>query len=199
MDGHFHHEERVEPKWIVEGLLPQGYLCLLAGRPKDGKTCFTVALAYAVSQGIPFVGMKTTKSTVLYFMCEESPEEFDLAICPHLPEGTVEDLGVAFARISVDNPFDLSALRMRLIAINPGLVAIDPLLDATASRNVVLNHRKHPKGRLITLDLSGRGLFADRTSASSAPPPATSVPSPTAPDAPRPNETKNRHLSGKGT
>ncbi len=217
MEDLFRQQEREKPSWIVEGLLPRGYLALLAGKPKDGKTCLAMALAHAVSQGLPFAGMNTTKSTVLYFMCEESPEEFDLAIRPHLPEGNIEGLGVAFARISIDAHFDLQALRMRLNALKPGLVVIDPLLAAsvqgdfgnagrarnaltglkllcrelnvaaivvhhakerrgrahrvaenpqlaaTASLNIVLNWRHHPKGRLVTLEMTGRGAFANRT------------------------------------
>ncbi|RYG24743.1 hypothetical protein EON82_09675, partial [bacterium] len=36
-----------ELEWVVEGLIPRGYLTLLAGRPKDGKTCLATALGVA--------------------------------------------------------------------------------------------------------------------------------------------------------
>ena len=217
MDGLFRHEEPTDPEWIVEGMIPRGYLVLLAGRPKDGKTCLAMALAYAVSQGLPFAGMPTVKSTVLYFMCEESPVEFELAIRPFLPDGRIEGLGIAFAKIKIDSGFDLSALRMRLNAIKPGLVVIDPLLAAstqgdfgnsgrarnalsglktlcrelnvaaivvhhakerrgrasrvaenpqlaaTASLNIILNWKGTTKGRIVTLEMTGRGPFANRT------------------------------------
>ena len=217
MDGLFRQEESDVPEWIVEGFIPRGYLVLLAGRPKDGKTCLAMALAYAVSQGLPFAGMPTVKSTVLYFMCEESPVEFELSIRPFLPSGPIQDLGVAFAKIKIDSGFDLSALRIRLNEIKPGLIVIDPLLAAsiqgdfgnsgrarnalsglktlcrelkvaaivvhhakerrgrasrvaenpqlaaTASLNVVLNWKRTAKGRIVTLDMTGRGAFANRT------------------------------------
>ncbi|RYG24407.1 AAA family ATPase, partial [bacterium] len=204
-----------ELEWVVEGLIPRGYLTLLAGRPKDGKTCLATALGVAVAQGLPFAGMKTQASKVLYFYAEESPQEWYAAFKGHLPE-CVESFGMAFVAIAVDSDFYLQALRAAVIAQKVGLIVVDPLLGAimngdfgncararkilfglkticretgvaivvvhharerrgkasrvaenpqlaaTASLNVVLNWRPHPRGRLVSLDVTGRGQFANR-------------------------------------
>ena len=190
---------------------------LLAGRPKDGKTCLALALAHAVACGEPFAGLATRKTNVLYFCCEESPMEYEIALAPHLPREEIPELRVGFYPIVVDRDYDLGALRHAIERRGIGLIVVDPLLAATlrpdfgnsgrargaldglkalcratgcaaivlhhakerrhrayrpaenpqlaatASLTAVLNWQKHPRGRVVTLALSGRGDFANRT------------------------------------
>ena len=44
----------IPQSWLVDGLLPDTYLAVLAGPPKSGKTAFATALALAVASGTPF-------------------------------------------------------------------------------------------------------------------------------------------------
>lgn len=217
----FGSEEPPELGWIVEGLLPAGYLAVLAGRPKDGKTSLMAALAAAVSRGEDFAGMRAAHGRVLYFAAEETPAEWEWAVRPHLGGTDPKWLKVAFGGFAVDHAPDLHALGMMLHAYHPLLLVIDPLmaatvlgsfndsrrarhvlgslkslcryhncacvvvhhakeragqarcvaenpqLAATASLNIVLNQRpatlEEGAGRVVTLAMTGRGPFANKT------------------------------------
>lgn len=52
-----HQNERTD--WLVQGFLPAGYLAVLAGTSKSGKSCLLTALGIAVASGKPFAGMPT--------------------------------------------------------------------------------------------------------------------------------------------
>ncbi|MFY9234448.1 MAG: AAA family ATPase [Fimbriimonadaceae bacterium] len=66
---------KFEQDFLIEGLLAEGYLTILAGEPKEGKTCLATAMAVAVSTGTPFAGLETTKSPVLWLSLEETHDE----------------------------------------------------------------------------------------------------------------------------
>ncbi|MFY9233003.1 MAG: AAA family ATPase [Fimbriimonadaceae bacterium] len=61
--------------FLIEGLLPRGYLAILAGEPKSGKSCLATGIALAVATGTPFVQMPTKQAPVLWLSLEESPAE----------------------------------------------------------------------------------------------------------------------------
>lgn len=58
---------------VVEGMLPTGTY-ILAGTPKIGKSFFATQLCWSVAEGVPFLGMPTRKSTVLYMTLEDTRE-----------------------------------------------------------------------------------------------------------------------------
>lgn len=58
---------------LVDGLLTAGTY-ILAGTPKIGKSFFVTQLCWCVSEGVPFLGLQTHKSTVLYLALEDTPE-----------------------------------------------------------------------------------------------------------------------------
>mgnify|MGYP004704099839 FL=1 len=58
---------------IVEGMLPAGTY-ILAGTPKIGKSFLMTQLCWSVAEGIPFLGLATRKSTVLYLALEDTQE-----------------------------------------------------------------------------------------------------------------------------
>lgn len=66
-------EERVS--WLVDGMLPNGSLTILAGKPKSGKSTISRQLAVAVAQGQDFLSRPTTQGGVLYFAIEEKSAE----------------------------------------------------------------------------------------------------------------------------
>jgi RecA-family ATPase len=59
-----------EIAWDVEGLVPRATVVLFTGVAGAGKSTFVSALAYAVSKGQPFLGMKTSKRPVLIIDAE---------------------------------------------------------------------------------------------------------------------------------
>lgn len=56
--------------YVVEDFLPQG-LVLLASPPKYGKSWLAMQLCLTVSEGQPFLGMPTRRSTCLYLALED--------------------------------------------------------------------------------------------------------------------------------
>ena len=116
--------------WVVEGLLALGDVAILAGRPKDGKTCLAAALAQAVAAGTPFAGMRTAGTRVMYFAAEESYAEWERAVLPHLPEPRDGVMMAHTGGLRIDDPADLWALRVNVGRYRAGLVVVDPLLAA---------------------------------------------------------------------
>lgn len=69
----------VKEQFLVDRLLPLGGLSILAGKPKDGKSCLARQLAIDVAQGRDFLGRETMRSGVLYLGLEESASQFQRA------------------------------------------------------------------------------------------------------------------------
>lgn len=61
-----------EPVWAVPELLPVG-LCILAGKPKLGKSWLALQIALAIAAGGMALGKKVTQGPVLYLALEDSP------------------------------------------------------------------------------------------------------------------------------
>lgn len=57
-------------RWIVEGVLPQGELCVLSGKKGSGKTLLALNLVQTVSSGIDFLGLKTNTTKMLFISLE---------------------------------------------------------------------------------------------------------------------------------
>jgi len=66
--------ERMAGVWLVEGVLRQGDLAILGGRPKAGKSMVAVSLAHALETGTPWLGLGTARCGVLY-LDHERPRE----------------------------------------------------------------------------------------------------------------------------
>ena len=58
--------------WLVEDLIPKVAITLFSARGGMGKTILSITLADAVSRGIPFLGLKTSKTPVVYIDFENS-------------------------------------------------------------------------------------------------------------------------------
>lgn len=61
-------------KWIVEEILPEGLILLLAP-PKYGKSWFAQQLCWAVALGEPFLGFQTLRGDTLYLALESSKRQ----------------------------------------------------------------------------------------------------------------------------
>jgi len=60
------------PKWLVPGLLIEGGVAILAGRPKIGKSWLALQIANAISEGTPLFGREIERGEVLYLALEDS-------------------------------------------------------------------------------------------------------------------------------
>lgn len=56
--------------WTVDGLIPQGGIVMVSGRPGVGKTWLALILAKAVSEGLPFIGRGVQRARVAYIDLE---------------------------------------------------------------------------------------------------------------------------------
>jgi hypothetical protein len=70
----FRDQAPEEHRWLIDGLLPAGVLCFIAGPPKRGKTWVGIGLALALALGRPFAGehLVPTARDVLYIALEGS-------------------------------------------------------------------------------------------------------------------------------
>jgi hypothetical protein len=64
--------EETRSQFLVEGFLPRRCIAIAGGDSTIGKSAFMCQLALCVAAGIPFLGMKTNQSQVLYFDLENS-------------------------------------------------------------------------------------------------------------------------------
>lgn len=61
-----------DPKWAVPGILPVG-LCILAGRPKVGKSWLALQIAHAVGTGGRVLDQTVERGRVLFLALEDNP------------------------------------------------------------------------------------------------------------------------------
>lgn len=59
-------------KWAVKGLIPKEAITLLSARGGMGKTILSISVADAVTKGMAFLGLETTKMQVVYIDFENS-------------------------------------------------------------------------------------------------------------------------------
>ena len=123
-----------EPKWVVEGLLPESYLVVLGGNSKSGKTCLVTNMAMSVSTGEPFLGLPTTASSVLWCAFEES--EYERALNLQRYPSAPESLYITHEKLHIDQPEGLEAIRWWVRKTGAKLVVIDPLYSASTAESL---------------------------------------------------------------
>jgi len=64
------------PHWLVQDFVTRGSLVIVAGEPGVGKSVLSYHLAFCVATGLPFLGMETEQTRVLYFDEENSLPDF---------------------------------------------------------------------------------------------------------------------------
>lgn len=66
-------QEDMPIEWLLEEIIPQGNIVLLAAPPSSYKTYLALAIGLAVAEGKPFLGRKTKKTQVIY-LDKENPK-----------------------------------------------------------------------------------------------------------------------------
>ena len=125
-----------ERQWLVEGLIPKGYLVLLAAEPKKGKSCLATALALAIATGTPFAGIPTHQSAVLWLSLEESPEERRQILKLSPLVDTTTPLYTCYEHLPIDDEGALDAISDWITKTEAGLIVVDPLHGATSGRSL---------------------------------------------------------------
>ena len=137
-------------EFLVEGFLPKGSLVILAGRPKEGKTCLGTAIALAVATGRPFAGMNTEMAPVLWMANEESKGEraailgqftsdggpYPVITGEHYDwmdsKGPFLPLFTSHERVPIDTDDGLYTIDLWLGKTGAKLIVIDPLIAAVS-------------------------------------------------------------------
>lgn len=114
---------------LVDGMIDEGSFIILAGSPKAGKSSLVTNLSYAIANGTPFLGMKTTQGGVLWLMYEESLRD-RARICRHYPSQS--SVQVAFRPPKVDTADLIEELRSAISEFNLKLIVVDPLMGSTS-------------------------------------------------------------------
>jgi RecA-family ATPase len=152
-----------EPEYLIDKLLPQGYLAIMAGNPKAGKTCLATAMAFAVANGSDFAGLKVKQGSVLWLSLEESPQERAAALgnfqdltnrLPDWPDdeetkqALIESTGwepkdlanlpifTCYERIPIDTEDGIAALQHWQGKTDAKLIVVDPLHAAHSGRSL---------------------------------------------------------------
>lgn len=127
-------ETAAQLRWVVEGLLPETYLAVLAGASKSGKSCLVTALAISVATGEPFLGFPTTPASVLWVAFEESREERLLVI--EAFGKTPDRLFTSHEKLYIDTAEGIAALRWWIRKTSAKLLVIDPLYAACKAESL---------------------------------------------------------------
>lgn len=127
----FTHEELAEEikrvgaaSYIVQGMLMEGSIALMAGRATIGKSPLVYQLALCVAAGKPFLGLPTTQTGVLMHDLENP------ALDGHeMRERLARFLGLPAVppNFTISRLTGVNGLQRAVEACKPGLVLIDPL------------------------------------------------------------------------
>ncbi len=114
-----------DAKWVVEGLIPQAGLTVLAAPPKKGKSWFALQLGIAVESGVPFLGLRTTKGKVVYYALEDTERRLVERVHGLHPQG--RPVGLPHCELTIPrlDQGGLEALVSMIEEENPSLVILD--------------------------------------------------------------------------
>ena len=115
-------------EWLVEGFLPEGYLTLLGGPPKSGKTCIATAIAIGVATGTDFAGRRAKQGGVLWIAGEESPTERDLILTRSPLVDPSTPIYTCYQPLHLEDEECLAVLRQWVVHAEARLVVVDPLM-----------------------------------------------------------------------
>jgi hypothetical protein len=112
-----------ERRWLVDGLLPQGGLSLLAAKPKVGKSTLARCLCASVAAGEPWLGAVTRTGPVLYLGLEEKREE----VKRHFRSLGVGADAPLLVYVELPPQDAIEQLRQSVAVERPALVVVDGL------------------------------------------------------------------------
>jgi archaellum biogenesis ATPase FlaH len=120
-----------EVEFLIEGILPAGRLMILSGPSGEGKTWLAMAMAIAVSQGAPLLGLPCTMGKVLIV-----DEESGGRLLSHRMKKLINGDDVAAENLhfmseqgfKLTNPLDMSKFSELLEELQPDLIIFDSLV-----------------------------------------------------------------------
>jgi CheY-like chemotaxis protein len=126
-------KEKREVKWIVDNLLGEATISVIAGPPKSGKSTIIRQLSRDVAQGGEFLGRKVKQGTVIYLALEEQRE----LLAQQLRQLGVKDEDPFYLHVGPVAAEDkYKALENLLIAQKPTLVVIDTMILFAGTKDI---------------------------------------------------------------
>jgi RecA-family ATPase len=128
---------RLQPEWLVPGMIPARDLTLVTGAPGAMKSWLVYSLAVAVAQGTPWMALPVMPGPVLVCNYDNSSAECGRRF---LRLGLKPTDSVSFHSLDVGVPWKLPEAAEKLAAVadfrRPSLIVIDTLRQAhTAEEN----------------------------------------------------------------
>ncbi len=120
-------------EWIAEGIVPLGWLVMLAGRTKVGKTLLALALAHAIATGGEFLGRKCRKGAVLLILVDDPPA------ITHPRLERLAGMDNVFAYTGRWNEELMPAIQQAATDLKPSLIVIDALVKLLPKRDKAEN------------------------------------------------------------
>jgi len=115
--------------WLVEDLVPAGWVGMLAGETKVGKTLLTLEIARAVATGGQVLGHQARKGAVLLALVDDPP-----ALSRKRLREKLADCGdLVYVRIDRWKAEVATALDQAIAELSPSLVVIDTLVKTVSS------------------------------------------------------------------
>ena len=117
-------------KWVVEDLVPDGGLTLLAGKKKVGKSWMALQIAQAVAVGTTVLDRPTSQGPVVYICLEDGHRRLRERL---KKQSAPDDLPIEYlTRFAQLDQNGLDDLRTLLASSRPRLVIIDTLAAAVS-------------------------------------------------------------------
>lgn len=123
--------------WLVDDLVARGYLVMLGGRPKSGKSWLGLQLAMAVDQGVDFLDRPTRTGKTLYIALEDGERRMQQRVNLLKWQPRAADVATTIARFVGDNGEPgpgLLQLREAASVGNYDLIVVDTLIATLSGR-----------------------------------------------------------------
>lgn len=123
-----------EPEWLVEDILPKGYVVVLSGPPKSGKGLLTLDMIASIAEGSSFLSKSVAQGPVMYVSAEEPLGEVKVRFLNRIGDEGV-DLpihilpvdGTFTQSLKIENSTDVAKLTMAIRRVKPVLIVFDVL------------------------------------------------------------------------
>lgn len=141
--------------WVVDGVLPQGSVVLLSAQPSVGKSTFLRQLAVCIANGIPFLGVRTRKTKVVYYSNDEHPTFIGLHLKQLSRRADVSNVEFWVGNYTLDQfVAEVSQLRDVVVIVDVLGRWIDDLRDYAVASRVMGTLRQLSINQNITLILA---------------------------------------------
>jgi len=137
---HDHALDGRDIRWIVEGMIPERSVIMMAGSPKLGrKSLLAMHLAMCVASGKPFLGYQVQRHDVLYVCLEDGYER----VARRLRDMGGTDPMWRDHQLFVYHGIEGMRAAMRVANEAPVLTILDPLIRITNELNFDENNPNH--------------------------------------------------------